>query len=109
MSHDNPPIEYPADMDHRERLRMAEAEIVRLRAELAKEALQREGYIGPLPDGLRMSLVVEDDRSAGLVITRWVGEGDERHVESWLISPEEALRLLLLGNGIDEAGQGKTP
>ena len=29
------PMEYPPDMDHRERLRMAEAEIVRLREELA--------------------------------------------------------------------------
>jgi hypothetical protein len=28
------PLEYPPDMDHRERLRMAEAEIVRLREAL---------------------------------------------------------------------------
>ena len=35
MNNDNPPLDYPPDTDHRERLRMAEAEIVRLREELA--------------------------------------------------------------------------
>ena len=55
-----PPLEYPPDMDHRERLRMAEAEIVRLRDELAKEADAKHRLISCAAD---YALELEDLRA----------------------------------------------
>lgn len=72
-------------------------------------AWQQEGYIGRGPDGFRMALVVEEDHSASLEVIRWVGEGTDRHVECWVLSPEEALRLLLLGASADRQASNHEP
>ncbi len=68
---------------------------------------QQEGYVGRGPDGIRMALVVEEDCSASLEVIRLVGEGTDQHVECWVLSPDEALRLLLLGASADRQASNR--